>query len=219
MRSLALIFAISLAVAVAARGDVSPDDASSVLAGRLIGWLTADTAAPGDFFAASAVAVPFEKPAKGVLAAAPASASASDSPTDPAQLAASFNGGHVLAMAVYTGRPTSLATDLSQQLQTAENIPAERLRALIVPPARAARANQVAADFINELLSIGDDDAVGVAVIWYSDAKHHSLLDGATPEMKLAMVMFVASPPKPGEPLKINRIAYGNLAAGSNTGK
>jgi hypothetical protein len=202
MRPHAFILLFALAVTAVARGEAQPSaaipaDAADDLAGRFLTWLTADAALPPDALADGAVHVPLDKSTK----------------SDAAHLAAHFAGGRVIATAVYTGRPTTLASDVSQQVQAGEGVPADKLAPLIVQPTRTTRANQVAADFVADLLACGENDTVGVAVVWYPDVKRHSLLNGATPEMKLALVAFVAPAVKEGQPPKITRVALGDVPA------
>ena len=201
-RSTLTIFTV-LALAAAVRAEpvpsaVLPTDAGGDLAGRFLTWLTADAPTPPDVLAGGAIYTPLDKSTK----------------ADAAGLAAHFAGGRVIATAVCTGRPTTLASDVSQQVQADEGVPDEKLAPLVVHPTRTARANQVAADFVVDLLACGENDTVGVAVVWYPDARRHILLNGATPEMKLALVAFVAPPAKDGEVLKITRVAIGDVPAG-----
>jgi hypothetical protein len=198
MRMKSAILLSAFLLAAASRAEAPPAEAASAMGGRLFTWLTTESTEPVDFLVDSAIAVPLKK---------------TEAKTPAAQLAGRFAGGRVLATVIYTGRPTTLASDLSQQLQGLEGVPPEKLQALLVHPTRVTRANQVASDFVVETLGVADDDAVGVAVIWYPDAKHHSLLNGATPEMKLAMVLFAVPASKTADEPKIARIAFGNLDA------
>ncbi|HEX8341948.1 MAG TPA: hypothetical protein VF624_13660 [Tepidisphaeraceae bacterium] len=184
-------------VAPATQPAATATDAAGDLTGRFVAWLTADPAAAGEILADAATHITFDKSKK----------------TDARQLAGRFAGGRVIAIATYTGRPVTMATDLSQQVAAAEGVPAGKTAALIVPAARTARANQVAGDFVVDVLGADETDTVGVAVIWYPDVKGHSLLNGATPEMTVAMVLFVAPAAAEGALLQIARVASGDVAA------
>lgn len=132
--------------------------------------------------------------------------------TSASDMAARFEGATVLAATISQGLPSTLASDLSQQLAVTDLVPLTTVATLIVDKDRASRADRTAANWVNDLLKPKPDDQVGAYVLWYADTKTHSLLSGAAPEPKLVMVLFSAQVTD-GQPPRITSIAWGVLGS------
>jgi hypothetical protein len=182
-----LLLAVSLP-ALAAADEASPD-----LLQPTVLWLTRPSV-PADqrpAVADDALVTPLDKP--------------SHSPAS--ELAGRFEGATVLAAAIYRGVPATMASDLSQQLAVTEAVPALAVAPLVVDKERYARADKTAGQWVGDLLKLSADDHVGVCVLWFADAKTHSLLDGTAAEPKLVLVLFKAAHVD-GKPV-LKRFAWG----------
>jgi hypothetical protein len=116
----------------------------------------------------------------------------------------------LLAACVYQGTPTTLASDLSEQLRATTDVPAEAVRPMLIPPAQAKPIDTAAANWCGNLLDLKEGDAVAAMVYWFADTKTHSLLNGAEPERRLTLVLIKFTPTRdPAQPFAISRIAWG----------
>lgn len=132
---------------------------------------------------------------------------------DAAAMASRLAGARLIAIAVYQGKPTTLATDLSRQLRLVEDIPEEKRRPLLVDVSKGARADEVAAIWASDLLECNDRDAVAVCVYWFADEKTHSIMSGAEaePQLHLVLTRFTRGN---DSPYAIARTAWGPVADG-----
>jgi hypothetical protein len=131
--------------------------------------------------------------------------------SDASSMASRLVGARLVAIAVYHGKPTTLAGDVSRQLRGVEDIPEEKRRPLLVEASKVARANDVAAKWADELLECNDRDSVAVSVYWFADDRTHSLMSGSEPEPRLYMVLTRFTHGSES-PYAIARIAWGPVA-------
>src|SRR5687767_676973 len=184
--------AIALSLLLPARAEEPP--AMATVMARGVEWLTQVTPASPPPLSQIATAQPLHKGKR----------------TDATELAAKFVGAQLLAVAAYDKKPTTLASDLSQQLANAENVPAGALAPLLVDAEKKARANEVAANWAAELLEAADNDAIGACVFWIGDGESKSLLSENPPEARLILCIFRAQRFPGSAELVITRIAWGN---------
>lgn len=184
--------AIVLCSALSVRGEdaTKPDDTFAL---SLIHWLTIDQSQPPTV-ADRAVAHTFDRATR--LAAS--------------EMACRFSGARVLASASYTGKPTTLASDVSRQLRSIDDIPSENLAPLLVDPAKTDRANAVAGEWAMSSLQADPTDTIGALVLWHADEHAHSLLDGATPRPHLVLVLFRATGDA-SRGYQLQRLAWGDI--------
>lgn len=169
--------------------SAAPDDSFTL---TVLQWLTTDQAQP-PALADRAVAHSFDGSTR----------------VSVSEMASRFAGARVLASAIYNGKPGTLASDLSRQLRSIEDIAPEALAPLIVDPAKTDRANTVAGEWASTSLQAESTDTVGALVLWHADERTHSLLEGASPKPRLVLVLFRASRTADGHTLA--RIAFGNI--------
>ena len=135
---------------------------------------------------------------------------------DAAAMASRLAGARLVAIAVYQGKPTTLATDVSRQLRLVEDIPEEHRRPLLVDTSKSTRADEIAAAWASDLLECTDRDAVAVSVYWFADEKTHSLMSGAEaePQLYLVLTRFTRGNESP---YALARIAWGPVGQGAKT--
>lgn len=181
-----------LVLCTAGRGEPLPMGLTRLMS-QLTEWLTAREIADAPASVAGATVISLDRATK----------------RDLATLASRLNGGRLLASAVYTGKPTSLASDLSQQLRAIEDVPADLLKPLIVDETQATRVDEIACAWAFQLLEANSADAVAAAVYWYADERTHSLLDGAEPRAQLVLVLVRMTRDSSDGELKVGRVAWG----------
>jgi len=127
------------------------------------------------------------------------------------ELAARFRGARALAVVTYAGVPKTLASDLSQQIKLVDDLPAADLRALVLAGDKTKHADEVASEWMTDVLGIKGDEPTGVIVLWHADpVETASLTDAPAPPARLVMIAFKLTTPRVGSgtPVRVVRIAY-----------
>lgn len=185
------LIATAIAPALAGEaGEVSPE--LSKVVSQTNDWMTSQSTAPSPEIAAKASVTSLDRSTR----------------RDAAAMASRLPGARLVAIAVYQGKPATLASDLSRQLRAIEDIPEEKRRPLLVDPSKATRADEVAAVWASDLLECTERDAVAACVYWYADEKNHSLMSGAAaePQLYLVLIRFTRGNESP---FALARIAWG----------
>jgi hypothetical protein len=131
---------------------------------------------------------------------------------DADELANRFTGAQVLASVAYDRKPTTLASDVSEQLKNVESVAASILAPLLVDDAKKTRANEVAGNWAGELLEATDDDAIGACVLWWGDGENKSVAGDASTGPRLILCLFRGQRLPGSNELLITRIAWGDPA-------
>ncbi len=191
-----LAFLLLGAMVAPARAE-DPQAAVTRLVAQVTAWLTNPVTTPTPWSIDGASVVSLDRASNRDLATA----------------ASRLAGGRLLASAVYPGRPATLATDLSGQLQVVEDVPADLIKPLLVAPSNAQRCNEIAGNWAATLLDARDDDPIAAFVYAHADEDNHSLLDGAEAKVQIMMVLIrVTRDPRAGD-LRIGRVAIGSVVS------
>lgn len=124
------------------------------------------------------------------------------------ELAGRFPQARVLTVLTYEGRPATLASDLSQQLKQIDDVPSNELAPLILTTDKPQRADEIAGEWVADVLRLTDRDPNGVIVLLHSDPVETASLTDAPPQRRLVMIVFKLGRSDRGNTLSVRRLAY-----------
>jgi hypothetical protein len=133
----------------------------------------------------------------------------SDATQPTERLVTGTMGGQVIGVHAYIGVPTSVATDLSQDIKqaSAPAVPADAAQALSFRDADSAkRANDVAASWISQVLKPAPQQLVGVIVIW--PGERHDMTENRRRRPIFVLLLGDVSPSASG--CVVQRIEFGD---------
>ncbi len=123
----------------------------------------------------------------------------------PEKLLGLTSGATLLGAHAYTQPPTTLATDLAADVQTAAGVP-EPVRDAMTPPddQSAKRANETALQWLMQILTPTKEQVVGVIVLWPNE-RHDSL---ATTRKRPLFVLVKGE--RAGEGFRLKQVVFGD---------